>query len=221
MDKDTLKNKVLKGIITLIVSGEYVDGQALPAERKLANEFGVSRGTLRKALEELQELGVVDIKAGSGIYVKQLSFANVPKEVLPPDIKNISLREIMVARKAIELAALEFTLPRITDEELGKLQDILTEMAYSVSNVPRYIQLDMEFHEYLVECSGNPVLLSAYKAIDEYNRYLQVVTAQNEECEESALNYHLQIFASVQKRDISKAKKLMEEHLDNVVDQMK
>jgi len=221
MDKDTLQNKVVKKLIAMLASGQYGDSQPLPAERKLADELGVSRGTLRKSLEQLQQLGMVDIKPGSGVYVRHRSFADVPEDLLPSGVRKVSMEDMMVARKAIEVAAIETAVKRMTDEQVVHLQGIVSDMAYFAKNLPEFVRLDMAFHRYLIECADNPVLLAAYDAIDEYHRYLQVVTTQNEECEQLSLAYHLRIAAGVAKRDCASAKQALEEHLDNVLEQMR
>ncbi len=221
MDKDTLQNKVVKKLIAMVACGQYGGVESLPAERKLAQQFGVSRGTLRKALEQLAELGLVDIKPGSGAYVHQRSFADVPEALLPAGVRKVSIEDMMAARKAIEVAAIDAAVKKMTDEQVSHLQKIVSDMAYFVTNLPEFVRLDMAFHRYLVECSDNPVLLAAYNAIDEYHRYLQVVTTQNDECEQLSLAYHLRIAASVAKRDCALAKQVLAEHLDNVVDQMR
>ena len=65
------------------------------------------------------------------------------------------------------------------------------------------------------------MLWAAYQRINEYHRYIHVITTQNEQCEELSYNYHCKIFESVKKRDAAKAKQLLSAHLDNVVDLMK
>ena len=105
MEKDQLHNKVIREILALIFSGAYGIGQRLPAERTLCKQFGVSRGTLRKALANLASMEVVSIKPTSGVYVENVSQANLPENVLPLDCGNVNLQDIIDARKAIELAA--------------------------------------------------------------------------------------------------------------------
>jgi GntR family transcriptional repressor for pyruvate dehydrogenase complex len=221
MDKDSLKKKVVKKIIALIASGQYADSQPLPAERKLAADIGVSRGTLRKALEELAELGLVEIRQGSGAYVRHSSFSDVPEELLPAGVAKVSAGDMMVARKAIELAAIETAVERMSDEQVRHLQMLVSDMAYHCDDLAEFLSLDIAFHRYLVECSGNPVLLAAYDAIEEYHRYLQVISTQNEHCEQLTLTSHLRIAAGIARRDTASAREALDAHLDSVVEQMK
>ena len=85
MDKELLHTKAVREIISLIASGQYKEGKRLPAERKLCEQFDISRGTLRKALFDLEEMGAIKIRAQSGAYVQKFSHKKVPSKVLPVD----------------------------------------------------------------------------------------------------------------------------------------
>jgi DNA-binding FadR family transcriptional regulator len=220
MDKESLKKKVVKNIIAMIASGRYRDDEPLPAERKLAGEIGVSRGTLRSALEQLRDLGLVEIRRGSGAYVCHRRFSDVPEELLPAGVTKVSASDMMTARKAIELAAIDAAVSRMTEEQVGCIQGLVCDMAYHRDDLVEFLRLDIEFHRYLVECSCNPVLLAAYEAIDEYHRYLQVISTQNEHCEQLTLSSHLRIVAGIANRDAASAGQALAEHLDNVLEQL-
>ena len=221
MLKDTLKNQVTKRLISLIAGGECGIGEALPAERKLSERFGVSRGTLRKAIGELAELGLVEVRGGSGAYVRCSNFADMPQELLPDGVKRVSIDDIMIARKAIELAAVEEAIANINELQIEKLRRIVCDMVENSENLPLFVSLDMGFHRYIIECTANPVLLAAYDAIEEYHKYLQVVTTQNEQCQELTLAYHKRITESIVAGDVASTKKILNEHLENVLEQLK
>ena len=212
---------MIKRLIASIASGQYPDGTPLPAERRLSADIGVSRGTVRAALEELRRLGLIDIKPGSGAYVRHRSFSDVPQELLPTEVAKVTAEDMMAARKAIEIAAIENTAENLTAEQLSQIQDLVSEMAYKANDLAEFLRLDVRFHRCLIEYCGNPVLVAAYDAIEEYNWYLQVVSTQNAQCEQLTLASHLKIVASLANRDKSGAKKALSEHLDNVLEQMR
>ena len=60
----------------LMVEGEFSVGSRLPAERELAQQLGVSRPSVREALIALEVEGIIEVRTGSGIYVKSRSAAN-------------------------------------------------------------------------------------------------------------------------------------------------
>ena len=107
VNKELLNTKVVREVLALTSSGDFSEGSRLPAERVLCERFGVSRGTIRQALCDLEEMGIIETRPGSGSYVKKLSMQKLPEDILPPDSNKISLSDILIARKAIESAAIE------------------------------------------------------------------------------------------------------------------
>jgi GntR family transcriptional repressor for pyruvate dehydrogenase complex len=214
MDKEHLHNKVVKEVIAMVASGACARGQRLPAERTLCGQFGVSRGTLRKALAKLVELEIVSIKPNSGIYVRKAKPAAVPQTFLPPDFENVNLGDILQARKAIELAAVELACRRAGRGQIKALRDSLKGMATSLDDLPAFLQADMAFHQQLVQAGGNRVLVTAFQAIYEYHRFQTILTSQKDEEERLALGFHRRILAAVEKRNVPAARRILAEHLD-------
>src|SRR5210317_772907 len=118
MEKELLHTKVVREIISLIASGEYPEDKRLPAERTLCDRFEISRGTLRKALADLEKMGAVTIKPQSGAYVRRFSQKKILRTVLPKKFKTVSLKDIIIARQAIELSCIELACDRMDVAEL-------------------------------------------------------------------------------------------------------
>ena len=214
MEKEQLHNKVIREILALIFSSTYAVGQRLPAERTLCKQFGVSRGTLRKALANLASMKVVSIRPNAGVYVENISGVKLSKDVLPIDFGNVNLQDIIDARKAIELAAIERACERITHKHRKKLANLLDEMIYAIDDLPKFLRLDMQFHQALVQASGNVVLITAFKAIYEYHRFSSVFTSQHEGEEELALDYHSKLLAALEKGNAKASHRILANHLD-------
>jgi len=216
MEKEQLHNKVIREILALIFSGIYAVGQRLPAERALCKQFSISRGTLRKALANLASMRVISIKPNSGIYVEKISRAKLPKNVLPLDFGNVNLRDIIDARKAIELAAVERACEKITLKQWKDLAHLLEEMISAIDDLPKFLKLDMQFHQALVGASGNVVLITAFQAIYEYHRFSSVFTSQQEGEEELALDYHSKLLSALEKHNVRASRKILAKHLDHM-----
>jgi len=214
MDRERLDNTVTREIIALIASGAYGPGHRLPAERNLCHHIGVSRGTLRKALANLAELGVLAIKPNSGVYVQSVSRAKLPHEILPPDFRAVDLGDVIDARKAIELPAIERACACITRKQLRKLAELVDRMAQAVDDLPEFLKLDMQFHQALVRASGNMALATAFEAIYEYHRFSSVFTSQHEGEENLALDYHRKLLAGLKKGVVKKCRTILRKHLD-------
>jgi GntR family transcriptional repressor for pyruvate dehydrogenase complex len=201
LEKELLHIKIVREIIALISSGHFKDGQRLPAERKLCEQFGVSRGTLRQSLADLEKMGIVVIRPGSGIYVKKFSSKKIPRRILPVDCNNTTLADIIIARKAIEIAAMELACQRITEKEIQHLKKLIRNMEDSLDSLPDFLKHDILFHESLVRASGNPALVTAFEAIAEYHKYSQVFSSSHTNCEDLALACHKKLLSALEKNN--------------------
>ena len=214
MDREPLHNRIIREIIAMVASGSYTDGQRLPAERSLCKQFDVSRGTLRKGLSKLEELGVVSIKPNSGVYVHSVSPARLPGSFLPPDFERVSLGDIIEARKAIETAAIELACGRIRPGDLKALKALLEKMASAIDDLSRFLESDMAFHQRIVRASGNIVLVTAFEAIYEYHRFSSIFTSQQRSEERLALDYHRSLLDALEKGDAKACRGILIKHLD-------
>jgi GntR family transcriptional repressor for pyruvate dehydrogenase complex len=216
LDKEHLHKKIAKEIIALVASGTYARGQRMPAERTLCLKFDVSRGTLRKALAKLVELGVVSIKPNSGIYVENASPEGMPRTLLPPEFEHASLSDIIEARKAIEQAAIDQACLRMSKSDMQALESALERMRDNVEDLPAFLRADMEFHQQLVRASGYVVLVTAFLAIYEYHRFSSIYTSQQEGEEEAACDYHRKLLTALEKKDAPTARRILRQHLDHI-----
>jgi len=217
VQKDLLRLKVTRAIISRIASGRYKDGDRLPSERRLCEEFSVSRGTLRQSLAQLEKAGAIKIKPGSGAFLQDFSFRKMPGRLMPVNSRNVTLDQIMAAREAIESAAVESASQKITKTELRRLQQLVERMNESVDELPEFLILDMEFHAALVKASRNEALIAAYDAISEFSRFSQIFSSSYDECERAAIDYHKKILAALQTRRTKQAVLAVKAHLEDVL----
>ncbi|MCE5340009.1 MAG: FadR family transcriptional regulator [Planctomycetaceae bacterium] len=221
MDKELLGIKVVRKVIQLVSTGVFKRGRKLPAERVLCEKLGVSRGTLRQGLADLQSLGVIRIVPRSGIYIRKYSEKKLPPKVLPPNFKDVSLNDIINARKIIEIPSLKLACENATREEVGVLDGIISKMTKTVDDLPDFLINDMNFHKAIVAMSKNLVLVTAFEAISEYLKYSQVYSSIHEGEEEKALNFHKKIFDAIRKKDARQGVKILGQHLDEILETSK
>jgi DNA-binding FadR family transcriptional regulator len=146
---------VAEQIRLLIESGELTEGQRLPAERDLAERFGVSRPTVREALIVLEVEGHIHIRMGSGVYV---SAAGRQAREKPPVPDAHGPFEILQARCIIESAIAEEAARLATPECIAKLDDIIERMAAALDSSPQALNLDRAFHTAIADIIGNAAL---------------------------------------------------------------
>ncbi|MBK0418907.1 FadR family transcriptional regulator [Leucobacter sp. CSA1] len=143
----------------LILEGKLEPGERLPAERDLAAHLGVSRVSIRDALRELENRGLIDRRPGRGtIVLRPGERANLPDEVLGV-VSSLrpELHDIMELRAIIEPPTARITAHRATPRDLAQLRELVEAMEVDVSK-ERYAELDRAFHQAIAQYAHNPLL---------------------------------------------------------------
>ena len=148
-----LYRRVAEKILLLIQSREYPVGSRLPAERLLAEQFSVSRPTIREAVIALEAQGYVEVKTGSGVYVLE------PQTEIAGLGQSVSPFEVIESRVYIEGEAAALAAAMITPEQLAELDQALQEMAReNQQDSPASTVADRKFHSVISEATNNRVL---------------------------------------------------------------
>ncbi len=113
--QDRLYQDLARNLLEELASGKFPVGARLPAERELAAIYNVSRPTVREAMIALEVQGLVEVRVGSGAYVRRLP----GKEDIPGF--NITAFELTEARLIFEGEAAALAASQITDEELAEI----------------------------------------------------------------------------------------------------
>lgn len=150
-------------LVTAIAVGEYSPGERLPSERELAASLGVSRQTVRQALQQVTDLGLIETRRGrsGGAFVAQVSWEDVAPEVarrtLETEIPRLldlydyrCMVEGMIARAAAE---------RRTDEDVAALEKALEEFRAATS-MTEARNADRRLHGLVTSAARNPHLTS-------------------------------------------------------------
>jgi len=144
-----LYQQIARQIAAAIAGGRYASGDKLPSERELADDFGVSRPTIRDAMIALEFQGLVEARQGSGVYVS--AAPPNPQYAAEPEISALELAE---ARRLFEGEACALAATTIMAEQLALLDRLATDMAGNIA--PEEIErLEQEFHLAVARATGN------------------------------------------------------------------
>lgn len=155
---DLLYISIAKNIEKDIQDGILKENDRL-SERKLAEEYGVSRTVIREALKQLSEKGLVEIFSGKGSYVS-IPNKKVVMDKVESVIHNSCLKteNIIEAREILETAMVNRVLGRVKKQDIDELQDIIDEMEQVLDDGEKFCELDAVFHLRLMHCAKNEVL---------------------------------------------------------------
>jgi GntR family transcriptional repressor for pyruvate dehydrogenase complex len=144
----------------LFTSGSIEAGTRLPPERHLAASLGVGRSAVREALAALEILGIVDVRPGSGTYLR-----GTASELLPQTLRwglligERNTTELLELRSGLEIYVARLAASRATASDLEAIADRVESMRASVGNLNAFARADLEFHHSLAEAAGNKVLI--------------------------------------------------------------
>ncbi len=218
LQRDSLVDKAAKEIIHRIYDNTFKLGERLPAERDLCVQLDISRGTLRSALERLKKLGILDIRSGSGAYVKRLDNAKIPERYIPPSYFNVHLDEILTGRRAIELAAVRDAAGKIGKRTLKKMEKLIDSMENHQTHIDEFIYFDMQYHQEIIDASDNKVLRTAYDSIYDFIKYSQIYTSFKKNEMENTIAHHRKILSALAEHNPGKASKMLEHHFNEMTE---
>ncbi len=216
VQKHSLSEQIAGEIQNMIYTKKYAPGDRLPPEDVLAKSFGVSRITIREAVLRLRILGVVEVRQGSGTYIREITPYAYVKTLLPMlSVNNNNLKDIFEVRQIIECKAAELAASRATDADLKRLREQLAKMqAYArQGSLKQYNQIDHLFHYEIACCSKNQLLITIEELISDLveNSISVGITPLN--ALNNSILFHSKIYEAIAKSDSTAASMLMEAHL--------
>jgi GntR family transcriptional repressor for pyruvate dehydrogenase complex len=218
--KVSTASKVFETLYEMIVSGQFERGEKLPSQEELARQFGVSRNTLREAMNKLYAMGLLSSHQGVGTVVESPTpegyLSSLSGQFL---LDSLSVREFIEARICIERTAVRLAVARAGSHKLERLQGILDsqKLAFDNNDAAEFTRQDAAFHLELTQMSGNRVLMKFLQTIqDMLHRFIGEVVRLPGAISD-ALHFHLQITGAIAAKDADLAEREMVSHLFDVV----
>lgn len=213
---ERLYRQIANAIVESIQRGEFAPGAALPPERELAKQLGVSRSSVREALIALEMTGWVDIRTGNGVFAMQ----PLPSASTPAAEADYSLEDLLQARLAFEGMLAEMAARNGSPAQREQLRLLADTLLYYRANDAEFLEQDKGFHLLIGEMSGNEVLREMMEFLWNKRdsarfRRLERHFADNAFTDEMNRD-HQQIAAAICAGDAAAARAAMESHLAQV-----
>lgn len=197
-----------------IREGKFQEGDKLPPERVLAETLGVSRASLRKAIQVLAARGLLASRQGDGTYVRAASAAIPLSPAVMEDLG--AFNDILEARELLEPEIAELACLRHTSEQLDQLKIITCDQQRRLLTGQDDGDLDAAFHTVLAQCSGNTALVEIIKAINARYRHCRSPELRDTEWRQFSVETHLRIIDALERRSIPECRAAVMEHLKSV-----
>jgi len=213
-----LYQKLARTLSVAIQSGAYKVGDRLPAERELAAEYDVSRPTVREAIIALEVQGLVEVRIGSGAYVKGKAGA---RDVPGFDVTAFELTEARLVFEG-EAAALAATL--ITDEELDELEALVRRIERENRTEGTKEQADHDFHMLVAKATRNAAVALTVESLWRLRQTSPECALLLEKARTAkvrpVIEEHTAVVKALRSRDPAKARAAMRAHLSAVMDHL-
>lgn len=194
-----------------IMQGTLQPFERLPPERIMAENYAVARGTVRDALNRLAEEGMVDIRRGSGTYVRSAIDATNPV------VEQARPLELIDARFALEPHICRLAVLNARDADLTKAEKQLEAMEASVHSPTDFAEADTKFHTVLAELSDNSLLIwiiNQINSVRSQEQWSRMLMMTNDADTIQAYNkQHRNILEAIRARDPETAASSMKHHL--------
>jgi len=220
---EKLSHGVVRQIELLILRGLLRPGERLPSERELAERMGVSRPSLREAIAELQERGLLATKAGAGVFVANMlgsAFSGALTQLFANHEEAVF--DYVSFRRDLEGMAAERAARFGSDTDLKVIDAVFRKMeaAHSKRNPADEAELDAEFHLAIIEASHNIIMLHMMRAMFDLLRagvfYNRQQMFKQRTTRDDLLEQHRAINQAIQQRDPLAAREAAEAHMTYV-----
>jgi GntR family transcriptional repressor for pyruvate dehydrogenase complex len=217
--KSSITQQVMSFLQDRIASGDWKVGEKIPSENELNRELGVSRNSIRLALRQFIALGVLESKHGKGTYLvrSDLDYLNHPNTHLTPE-DCTDLVKVVEFRLIVEPEAAALATRHADSGTFDRMRRHVEHLKASVDSLDRYIRHDVAFHVEIGRASANPLLDKTIRALfvkENASRMFTIFRFKG-----GAVYFHPRILAAMEEGDAAKARRLMRDHIQNVLDQV-
>lgn len=211
-----LYERIADTLAQRIVAGRFMPGTRLPTERELAEEFAVSRPTIREAMIALKLRGMVAARQGSGIYVTDAA-------ATPAAELDVGAFELVEARILFEGEAAALAATVIDAAALDALRALLAAMGAATDQAAK-VAIDRRFHLAIAAASGNSLVRSTVEMLwdvrDRSPLCVHMFGRARHEGVEPRLDEHRRIVDALAAHDAAAARAAMRAHLRRVTEDL-
>ena len=215
-----LADQVADALAAEVRSGRLSEGDRLPTEAALAEQFGVSRTVVREAVSRLKSLGLLDSRQGSGVYVRPAGV-----EPLRFEMPHVASREAVIQmvelRRALEAEVAALAAERRTPEDVQRIREAIEALHAAVAAGGNGADEDVRFHRAIAEAARNPFLIGTLQYLRQFLHGATRVTRANEarraDFAREVAQEHAQIVEAIEAGDPLRAREAAKSHMDNAI----
>ena len=203
-----------------ILAGKYRIGERVPSEHALARGLGVSRVSVRLAVQQFMAIGVLESVHGSGTFLRSLDFRTLNGKLSGAGWSGVKgVRHILQFRLCLEPEACSLAAEAGDSGMLERLGRHLGGQAANVGNSEEFVRRDIAFHLEIARACGNPLVYGALREVfgrtQLFHRRINRIFGYKD-----GVYYHSLIHRALERRDPKLARKAMRDHLEQALEQL-
>lgn len=213
-----LYEQIVQQIEESILKGALKQGDQLPPERELAQQFGVSRTAVREAVKALREKGLVEAHPGRGTFITN-GTSHSMRQTLDWMLRagqSEGAAHLAEVREILEPEIAAMAATRADEEHIASLREAVSVMDNAKRDPDAFIEADLDFHLALAEAASNPLILSLIDSIVGLLRDQRMRIFRVEGGPERGQYHHKRILEAIEHRDPQGAREAMHAHLRQV-----
>lgn len=220
-----VSDQVFEQLKDVIFKGKLKPGDQLMTERELAQSMGVSRPTVREAINKLVVMGLVEHRQGQGTFVNSPA-DNAQKNPLAAviDGHDVSLQELLEVRLGLECNAVAMAARRATEEDISELEKSLEKMVAEIEKGEEELgsDADLSFHMAIAYATKNTVQIHIMRSFYDLLFFGIKQNLQHLYTEpgnlDRVIEQHKAIVDAIRRRDPDDAYEAMRKHITFVID---
>ena len=218
LENKEIGEQVFEQLLMKITMGEWKPGTKIPSENELSKAMGVSRISVREAIQKLIAINLVETFRGKGTYVKSFSANNYLKSMTPMlFLSRDDIRSVVEYRKILEIGIIDIFMKHVEKRDIDALRKNLQKMEYFYQkrNLNKYKEYDVAFHMKLYEMTDNPFIMKISNIVrDVINS--AIGGALTEEGAREGIEFHSQILNCIEEENAEQLKQITAELFEKV-----
>lgn len=212
VNKKNLSDEVASQIINRIISGALIPGEKLPPEREISVKMNVNRHTLREALRKLESLGLLSVRQGDGIYIRDYRDSG-NLELLTHILYHKKDKTFAVLRDVLEIR--KIISPEMAEKAaLNRSETDITDFQEILASGKTILEKDLLIHQVIARASNNILYIIILNFFNNIFRDFGQTYFLTEENKKVTLKFHIDISRAIISADSKSAKKIMSEVLN-------
>ncbi|HEY4385039.1 MAG TPA: GntR family transcriptional regulator [Ktedonobacteraceae bacterium] len=184
-----------------LMRGDFSEQNNYTSQNQLVDELQMSRTPIIGALQRLQYEGFVKIISNQGIVIQDITV----KEMI----------DFFDARLAIELFSIKKAISMMTEDDFCNLKAIIERQKENYKDYFAWVQLDADFHQYLLEIPGNSVFIHMMNNVSERLFFSVSTRLKNNDRIQRFTDEHIQIIEHLRQGDLAQVLQVLEYHIES------